>query len=68
MKDTFTVKMLASAMDRAAVENTIALQTQKLMQDIEWQLYTPFERDKKLHEMYASAQTIIQSLHGRPNR
>ncbi len=68
MKDTFTVKMLASAMDRAGVENTIALQTQKLMQDIEWQLYTPFERDKKLHEMYASAQTIIQSLHGRPNR
>ena len=66
IKDTFTVKMLASAMDRAGVENNIVLQTQKLMQDIEWQLYTPFERNEKLHEMYASAQTIIQSLQDRP--
>ena len=65
VKDSFTVKMLAAAMDRAGVENSVALQTQKLMQDIEWQLYTPFERDEKLHEMYASAQTIIQSLNGR---
>jgi len=60
--DRVTVKTLAPAMDRAGVDNDIILRTQNLMQEIEWQLYTPFGHDEKLHRMYADAQTIIGSL------
>lgn len=60
--DRFTVKTLVVAMDRAGVDNDIILRTQTLIQEIEWQLYTPFEHDEKLHRMYADAQTIIGSL------
>jgi BatD DUF11 like domain len=57
--------ILMKEMDKAGVNNNAILQTQQLLQDIEWQLYTPFERNEKLQEMYARAQTIIQ-LHNMP--
>ncbi len=55
-------KSLLAEMDKAGIDNSTMLQTQQLLQDIEWQLYTPFERNEKLNEMYARAQTIIQTL------
>jgi hypothetical protein len=38
------------------------MQTQQLFEEIEWQLYTPFERSEKLKDMYVRAQTLIQIL------
>jgi BatD DUF11 like domain len=55
-------KTLVNILDNAGVDNNLSLQTQVLFQDIEWQLYTPFERNEKLNETYAKAQTIIQVL------
>jgi hypothetical protein len=61
-KEQLNSKSLLAEMDKAGVDNSIMLQTQQLLQDIEWQLYTPFVRNEKLNDMYARAQTIIQML------
>jgi BatD DUF11 like domain len=61
-KEKINSRSLITIMDKQNIDNNIGLQTQQLMQEIEWQLYTPFERSEKLNEMYASAQTIIQLL------
>ena len=55
-------KRLAIVMDKEGVGNIIILQTQELIKEIEWQLYTPFERNVELNEMYKKAQNIIQLL------
>ena len=59
-------KTLSAVMDKAGIDNDTILQTQRLIQDIEWQLYTPFERNEAINEMYTRAQNIIQVL-GRKN-
>ena len=61
-KDFLTSKTLALAMDKAGIENTVILQVQQLLQDIEWQLYTPSRENELLHQTYARAQTIVQQL------
>ena len=55
-------KSIAIVMDKAGVGNDVILQTQELIKEIEWQLYTPFERNVELNEMYNKAQNIIQLL------
>ncbi len=55
-------KNLAIIMDRAGIANTHILQVQQLIKDIEWQLYTPFERNEALNEMYVRAQNVIHIL------
>jgi hypothetical protein len=55
-------KTLSAAMDKAGIENDTSLLAQQLLRDIEWQLYTPFEHNEMLNEMYARAQTIIQMM------
>lgn len=55
-------KTLSIAMDKAGIENDTILQTQRLIQDIEWQLYTPFERNEAINVMYTKAQNIVQML------
>ena len=55
-------KTLNAVMDKAAIDNETILQTNSLIQDIEWQLYTPFERNEAINEMYARAQKILQVL------
>ena len=55
-------KRLAIVMDKEGVGNSIILQTQELIKEIEWQLYTPFERNVELNDMYKKAQNIIQLL------
>lgn len=61
-KEMITAKNLMIAMDKSGVENAVILQTQQLLQDINLQLYTPFEFNDQLSEMYARAQTMIQLL------
>lgn len=53
-------KDIAAVMDKKNIGNDIVLQTQKLLQEIEWQLYTPFERNEKMKIMYEKAHDIVQ--------
>lgn len=55
-------KRLAIAMDKAGVSNEIILQTHELVKEIEFQLYTPYEKNEELNRMYTKAQTIVQLL------
>jgi hypothetical protein len=55
-------KRLAIVMDKAGISNEIILQTQELVKEIEWQLYTPYERNDGLKKMYTKAQNIVQIL------
>ncbi len=55
-------KKLAIVMDKAGISNEVILQTQELVKEIEWQLYTPYERNDELNKMYAKAQNILQAL------
>jgi hypothetical protein len=55
-------KTLSVVMDKAGIDNEHILQTNRLIQDIEWQLYTPFERNEAINEMYKRAQNIVQIL------
>ena len=49
-------------MDQRGISNDIILQLQALMREIEWQLYTPFERTEKMNELYRQAQSVIQTI------
>ncbi len=55
-------RKIINAMDKSGIENSTILQLQQLLQDIEWMLYTPFERNEKMNEVYFRAQEIIQSI------
>lgn len=57
-----TAKSVTYQMDKAAIDNELALKTQQLLQDIEWQLYTPFERNDAMHDYYARCQEVVQSI------
>ncbi len=61
-KENVNTKTLSNEMDKAGISNYLSLQTSQLLQEIEWQLYTPFERNEKMYEYYAKAQTLIQAL------
>jgi BatD DUF11 like domain len=61
-KENINSKTLVTIMDNRNIGNTISMQTQQLFEEIEWQLYTPFERSEKLQNMYVRAQTLIQIL------
>ncbi|MEO6537443.1 MAG: BatD family protein [Ferruginibacter sp.] len=55
-------KKIILVMDRLNLDNEIVLQLQQLLQDIEWQVYTPFEHSEKRNEMYSRSQNIIQLI------
>lgn len=56
-------KKISSSFDKAGIDNNITLQVQQLMQEIEWQLYTPFERkDEAMNELYSRAQSLLHSI------
>jgi BatD DUF11 like domain len=61
-KENINSKTLLTIMDNKNIDNNISVQTQQLFEEIEWQLYTPFERSEKLQNMYVRAQTLIQIL------
>lgn len=57
-------KKISAAFDRAGMNNEVTLEIQQLMQEIEWQLYTPFERNDTMNELYSRAQSVIQTVNG----
>jgi hypothetical protein len=56
------VKKILAAMDMAGIDNKVALQVQQLFQDVEWQLYTPFERNDLMDQLYSRAQSTLQLI------
>jgi hypothetical protein len=55
-------KTVSVAMDKAGIDNDTSLLAQKLLRDINLHLYTPFEDNEQLNDMYARAQTVIQMV------
>lgn len=55
-------KKMALVMDKLNMDNNIVLQLQQLMQEIEWQVYTPFEQTEKRNEMYTRSHALIQFI------
>lgn len=55
-------KKITAAFDKAGVDNAVTLELQQLMQEIEWQLYTPFERSDRMSDLYSRAQSVIQTI------
>ncbi len=55
-------KSITTAMDKSGIENETVLQLQQLMQEIEWQLYTPFVQTEKRNELYDRASNLIAQL------
>ena len=60
--DEVNKKRLSEKMDRLNISNETVLSLQKLLQDIEWQLYTPFERNEKMEEMYRRSHELLQMI------
>jgi hypothetical protein len=61
-KEAVNVKTISSAMDKAGIDNDLVLQLQQLLQEIEWQLYTPFERNETMGLIYSRSQAILQLI------
>lgn len=53
---------IVSVMDNKSIPNDIVLKLQEIMHDIEWQLYTPFERNEKMNSLYQEAHEIVQLI------
>ena len=55
-------KSISEKMDSKGIRNDITLQLQQLLDEIEWQLYTPFSQNEKMQEIYDRANGLIQLL------
>ncbi|MEO6254771.1 MAG: BatD family protein [Ferruginibacter sp.] len=55
-------KNIVEQLDAKGVSNETAVQLQKLLDDIEWQLYTPFVNNEKMQELYNYTADMIQLL------
>ena len=57
-----TAKRVSAVMDKAGIDNELALQTQELLRDIEWQLYTPFERNDEMEILYNRSHDLVKAV------
>lgn len=55
-------KNISEELDRKGVTNETAMQLQELMDEIEWQLYTPFVDNAKMKGIYERANDLVQLL------
>ncbi|MEJ7626634.1 MAG: BatD family protein [Ferruginibacter sp.] len=55
-------KTLAEKMDKLNISNETVLSLQQLLQEIEWQLYTPFERNEKMNSLYSRSNELLQLI------
>lgn len=60
--ETINKKRIAEELDKKGVAVTTSLQIQQLLNDVEWQLYTPFADENKMQDMYQAANTIVHSF------
>ena len=55
-------KEIIEALDNKNVSNEIVVQLDSLLQEIELQLYTPFERNSRMEDLYTRTQETVQRL------
>lgn len=55
-------KNISEQLDRRGVSHETSMQLHQLMDEIEWQLYTPFAENEKMKAIYERANEIIQLL------
>ena len=60
---TINKKRIAEEADKKGVSVYTSLQIQQLLDDVEWQLYTPFAEEDKMQAMYDTANAIAYALH-----
>jgi len=53
-------KNIAEKLDAKGISNETAVELQTLIDEIEWQLYTPFADNEKMRSMYEKANDLIQ--------
>jgi hypothetical protein len=53
---------ISTLMDKKGIPNDIVLRLQSIMQQIEWQLYTPFEKNETMNVLYHEAHEIVQQI------
>ena len=61
-------KNITEQLDAKGISIETSVQLQLLMNEIEWQLYTPFADDAKMKEMYERAHDLIQLMNTYHNR
>jgi hypothetical protein len=59
---TLNKKSIAEEADQKGVSFTTSLQIQQLLDEIEWQLYTPFAEEEKMEAMFGKADSIVHAL------
>ncbi len=60
--DELNRKSLLEDFDKRGVRNDIILQWQQLLDELEWQLYTPFSQQEKMPGMYERAEGLVSLL------
>ncbi len=55
-------KNIAEQLDAKGISNETSMELQKLIDEIEWQLYTPFADTEKMKAMYERANDLIQLM------
>jgi hypothetical protein len=55
-------KNIAEQLDAKGISNETSVELQKLIDEIEWQLYTPFADNEKMKSMYERANDLIQLM------
>ncbi len=60
--ETINKKKIAEAADKKSIPVSTCLQIQHLLDDIEWQLYTPFSDQDKMQETYNTADAVVHTM------
>ena len=55
-------KNISRQLDKKGINHETVIQLHTLMDEIEWQLYTPFTENEKMKEIYERANDVIQLL------
>ena len=59
---TIDKKSISEALDKSGISLSTSLEIQKLNDEIEWQLYTPFSDESKMQELYERARMLIHEM------
>ena len=63
--ETINKKRISEELDKKGISVNTSLQVQQLLNDIEWQLYTPFAGEDKMDTMYQTAITIVHAFNNK---
>jgi hypothetical protein len=55
-------RSIVMVMDKSGIDNQTVLELQRLLQQVEWQLYTPFEAGNDRQMFYSRAQELVQMI------